>query len=118
MIRRPPRSTLVPYTTLFRSMSFPFSGEKHRELMLRYRNISQFGLMVSDLSRGFVRERGGRVEIRYDLNREDTQTFKRGIELLCELYAAAGARVIFPPLTGIAELEPGDLDRLRDYEVR
>src|SRR3712207_7034802 len=71
MIRRPPRSTLVPYTTLFRSMSFPFSGERHRELMLRFRNISQFGLMVSDLSRGWVRERAGRVEIRYDLNRED-----------------------------------------------
>src|SRR5258708_7980662 len=27
MIRRPPRSTLFPYTTLFRSLSFPFRVE-------------------------------------------------------------------------------------------
>src|SRR5436309_4474260 len=26
MIRRPPRSTLFPYTTLFRSDAFPFNG--------------------------------------------------------------------------------------------
>ena len=52
----------------YAAMTFPFAGEKHRELMLQFRNISQFGLMVSDLSRGCVRERAGRVEIRYDLN--------------------------------------------------
>ena len=102
----------------YAAMSFPFSGERHRELMLRYRNISQFGLMVSDLSRGWVRERAGRAEIRYDLNRDDTATFKRGIELLCELYAAAGARVIYPPLTGIAELPRADLEPLRRHDVR
>ena len=79
-------------------MSFPFAGEKHRELMLQFRNISQFGLMVSDLSRGWVRERAGRVEIRYDLNDEDAATFRRGIERLCELYVAAGARAIYPPV--------------------
>src|SRR2546429_4917055 len=27
MIRRPPRSTLFPYTTLFRSLSFPFRAK-------------------------------------------------------------------------------------------
>ena len=102
----------------YAAMSFPFSGEKHRELMLRFPNISQFGLMVSDLSRGFVRKRAGRVEIRYDLNREDTATFKRGIELLCELYVAAGARVIYPPVTGVAELTAGDLSPLRNSELR
>src|SRR2546430_7140426 len=33
MIRRPPRSTLFPYTTLFRS---GFTHENHQYLMLRY----------------------------------------------------------------------------------
>jgi choline dehydrogenase-like flavoprotein len=102
----------------YAAMTFPFSGEKHRGLMLRYRNISQFGLMVADLSRGRVRERAGRVEIRYDLNRADTATFKRGIELVCELYAAAGARAVYPPLTGIAELAANDLEPLRRHDVR
>jgi hypothetical protein len=102
----------------YAAMSFPFSGEKHRELMLRFTNISQFGLMVSDLSRGWVRERAGRVEIRYDLCREDAATFKRGIERLCELFVAAGARAIYPPVTGVAELTGGDLEPLRRAELR
>src|SRR5207237_366921 len=58
------------------------------------------------------------VEIRYDLNRDDTATFKRAIELLCELYWAAGARVIYPPIEGIAELRDGELDRVRSHELR
>jgi choline dehydrogenase-like flavoprotein len=102
----------------YAAMTFPFSGEKHRDLMLRFLNISQFGVMVSDLSRGHVRERAGRVEIRYDLGPEDTATFKRGIELLCELFVAAGARTLYPPVAGIPELAPGDLERLRGQELR
>lgn len=102
----------------YAAMTFPFSGERHRALMLRYRNIAQFGLMVSDLSRGFVRERAGRVEIRYDLGRDDAATFKRGIELLCELYWAAGARAVYPPVEGVTELSDGDLEPLRRAPVR
>ena len=102
----------------YAAMSFPFSGERHRELMLSYPSISQFGLMVSDLSRGHVHERGGLLQIRYDLNRQDTATFKRGIELLCELYWAAGAKVVYPPIEGIAELRDGDLSAVREWEPR
>jgi choline dehydrogenase-like flavoprotein len=102
----------------YAAMTFPFSGEPHRDLMLQYRHISQFGLMVSDTSRGHVRERGGRVEIRYDLNPEDTATFKRGIELLCELYFATGARVVYAPIDRAGELREGELGRLRGLDVR
>jgi hypothetical protein len=102
----------------YMAMSLPFSGEKHRELMLRYRNLSQFGLMVSDRSRGFVRERLGMVEVRYDLNAEDTATFKRGIELLTECYWAAGATTVYPPVERVGELRAGELDPLRSLEVR
>ena len=84
----------------YAAMSFPFSGERHRELMLRFRHLSQFGLMVSDTSRGFVRERFGRPEIHYDLNPDDVATFRRGVDLLCELYRAAGARELFSPIDG------------------
>ena len=102
----------------YAAMTFPFAGAKHRELMLQFRNIAQFGLMVSDLSRGWVRERAGRVEIRYDLNKEDTQTFKRGIERLCELFVAAGARAIYPPVAGVPEIVGNDLEPLRRAEVK
>src|SRR6266571_8026264 len=35
MIRRPPRSTLFPYTTLFRSRRLPFDRRHHRRRDLR-----------------------------------------------------------------------------------
>src|SRR5258708_25516848 len=35
MIRRPPRSTLFPYTTLFRSHDFVFVVEQNRDAQLR-----------------------------------------------------------------------------------
>jgi choline dehydrogenase-like flavoprotein len=102
----------------YAAMSLPVAGARHRDLMLRYQHMSQFGLMVSDVSRGHVRERGGRVEIRYDLCDEDARTFKRGVELLCELYAAAGATAMYPPVEGIGELAPDDQTRLHEREVK
>ncbi|MBA3300955.1 MAG: GMC family oxidoreductase [Thermoleophilaceae bacterium] len=102
----------------YAAMTTPYAGAEHRDLMLSYRNLSQFGLMVSDLSRGAVRRRAGRTEILYDLNGEDTATFKRGVELLCEMYVAAGARRIFPPLAGVPELRPDDLRPLTEREIR
>ena len=100
------------------AMSLPFTGGRHRELMSRYRHLSQFGLMVSDRSRGFVRERAGMVQVRYDLNEEDTAAFKRGIELLCECYFAAGAEAVYPPIERVGELTGGDLGPLRELSVR
>src|SRR5256885_7587063 len=35
MIRRPPRSTLFPYTTLFRSLLVPLAGDQHHVLGAR-----------------------------------------------------------------------------------
>lgn len=91
------------------AMSMPFSRERHRELMLRFQNLSQFGVMVSDRSRGFVRERAGRVEIRYDLLPEDVERFRRGIELLTKLYWEAGAREVYQPIEPLRALRPGQL---------
>ena len=89
------------------AMLFPFSRERHRELMLRWKRFSQFGVMIGDRSRGTVRERAGRVEIHYDLLPEDAEVFRRGIERLCELYWAAGARAVFPPIDRVGELRDG-----------
>ena len=102
----------------YAAMSLPFAGARHRDLMLRYQHMSQFGLMVSDVSRGSVRSRLGRVEIRYSLCEEDVATFKRGVELLCELYAAAGASELYPPVEGVGSLAPDDLSPLRSRSVR
>jgi choline dehydrogenase-like flavoprotein len=103
----------------YAAMSFPFSGEQHRELMLDYLHIAQFGLMVSDTSRGSVRALpGGALRMSYDLNDEDLRTFKRGIELLCECFWAAGAQELFPPIEGIGVLRDGDVETVRRHELR
>jgi choline dehydrogenase-like flavoprotein len=93
-------------------------GDEHRELMLRYRNISQFGVMVSDASRGSVARRRGLTVIRYDLLREDLERFRRGLMRLAELYWAAGARRVFLPVTGLPALDTPDLAPLRERRLR
>lgn len=103
----------------YMAMSLPFTGPRHRELMLHYRNLSQFGILVSDYrSRGLVRERLGMVEIRYDLHADDVARFKRGIELLCECYWAAGARRVYPPIGRVDELRDGETRPLRSLRLR
>src|SRR2546421_4838583 len=58
MIRRPPRSTLFPYTTLFRS-----NEERRRRRHLRHRGDSRIG--VSDLLRS--EEHTSELQSRSDL---------------------------------------------------
>jgi hypothetical protein len=100
------------------AMTFPFSRGRLRDLMLDYPRLAQFGVMVSDRSRGRVRERFGRAEVRYDLGRDDVAAFKRGIELLTELYWEAGATAVLPPVRGIDELTGGDRGPLPGRELR
>jgi choline dehydrogenase-like flavoprotein len=83
------------------AMAVPFTGDRHRELMLGYRRVAQFGLMVSDTSRGRVHKR----VVRYDLNRADQATIVRGIERLAELLFAAGARQVLVPIAGAPVLD-------------
>jgi choline dehydrogenase-like flavoprotein len=99
------------------AMSVPYSGVRHRELMLRYRSVAQFGLMVSDTSRGRVltgaiARRAGRPVIRYDLNARDTATVQSGVQRLAQLLFAAGARTVITPVGSVPELHDGDLTPL------
>ncbi len=80
------------------AMSLPLSGERHAEVMRDYRRLAQFGLMVSDSSRGHVRIVAGHPVIRYDLNGEDLHRFRTGLRRLEELFTAAGAREVVLPL--------------------
>jgi choline dehydrogenase-like flavoprotein len=74
--------------------------------------------MVSDRSRGQVRRRAGRVEIRYELLPEDVATFKFALERLGELYAAAGAHTVLYPVEGLDPLPAGELGPLRARALR
>ena len=100
------------------AMAMPYAGDRQRDLMLRYRNMAQFGLMVSDRSRGRVVTRLGRPIVRYDLVREDVDTFKRGLERMVELWWAAGARSVLLPLRSLKQLDGGAVEPLRGLELR
>jgi choline dehydrogenase-like flavoprotein len=100
------------------AMTIEALGPEHHERMAAYPRMSQFGLMVSDTSRGRVREALGRPQIHYDVNLSDVATFKRGLELLTELYWEAGAREVLVPVAGVPPLRAGDSGPLQRAEVR
>src|SRR5256885_7654005 len=62
MIRRPPRSTLFPYTTLFRSLvrrsTAPIAQQIRRELLERRRNSRCVGSADMSSAKGRERRRG------------------------------------------------------------
>jgi choline dehydrogenase-like flavoprotein len=96
----------------YAAMSLPLTGARHAEAMADYRRLAQFGLMVSDSSRGSVRLLGGRALIRYDLVEADVARFRAGLARLGELFQAAGAREVYLPLpSGVApeRARAGDL---------
>lgn len=80
------------------AMSLPLSGERHAEAMSDYRRLAQFGLMVSDSSRGRVHVVAGHPVIRYDLGQADLHRFRTGLSRLDDLFRAAGAREVLLPL--------------------
>jgi choline dehydrogenase-like flavoprotein len=79
-------------------MALPLTGEAHARAMAEYPRLAQFGLMVSDQSRGRVRSVAGAPLIRYDLVSEDVAKFRAGLARLEQLFLAAGAREVHLPL--------------------
>src|SRR5256886_4863674 len=88
MIRRPPRSTLFPYTTLFRSSSFSPTNATNRSPGCVCLESLQTRLIVADgeapdssppqLSARYVKERGSRSE-------EHTSELQSQSNLVCRL---------------------------------
>jgi choline dehydrogenase-like flavoprotein len=82
----------------YAAMSLPLTGRRHAEVMTRYRRLAQFGLMVSDSSRGRIVNLLRRPIVRYDLHSADVERFRKGLARLEQLFEAAGAREVFLPL--------------------
>src|SRR5258708_18545234 len=89
MIRRPPRSTLFPYTTLFRSGLFHSRGEIDQRLLLRIctqlacRVLKgrQFSISIEDVELGFV----GDEEADETRSEEHTSELQSPDHLVCRL---------------------------------
>jgi hypothetical protein len=82
-------------------------------------HVASFGFMVEDHSRGSVSAIGGQPVIKYWLTDHDVAHIKRGMDVLAQVFFAAGARRVHTPINGFDVLEsPGDLDRLRRATIR
>ena len=96
------------------AMAAPFTGDRHRELMLDYPRVGQCGLMVSDHSRGRVTGKPGAPIIRYDLDDADVAALHTGLVRTAQVLQAAGARRLLLPLARLPEIDdPALLERMR-----
>jgi choline dehydrogenase-like flavoprotein len=98
----------------YAAMSLPLTGTRHAEAMADYRHLAQFGVMVSDSSRGSVHALAGQPLIRYDLTDADLQRFRTGLARMRELFEAAGAHEVYLPLPDGVSPERA---RLRDLKL-
>jgi len=102
------------------AVSVPWTGPRFMELIEQYRQMATFGFMIQDESRGEVRQGIGRSPlVIYNLNAKDTARMQRGVEILCEVFQAAGAKRVLPLVAGSDEVSSKeDLARLRSLKLR
>ncbi|HEX4422301.1 MAG TPA: GMC family oxidoreductase [Kofleriaceae bacterium] len=84
----------------------------------RFDHVSTFGFLVEDTSRGSVHSVRGQPMIRYWLQDQDVSHIKRAIDVLAQVFFAAGARVVHAPIAGFERLGPDDLPALRRARIR
>src|SRR5438477_3113224 len=86
MIRRPPRSTLFPYTTLFRSAS---AGQHKRSSANRHGYVCVFCRLANPIHHGFAASVLGRnhdhLGRRSSRSEEHTSELQSHVNLVCRL---------------------------------
>jgi len=80
--------------------------------------VASFGFLVEDTSRGSVHALRGQPVIQYWLSERDVSHIKRGLDVLAQIFFAAGARVVHVPIAGFERLGPDDLPALRRARIR
>jgi len=93
----------------------PGTGIEHQERLLAFGNVASTGVHLSDKSSGRVGLAGdGSLRISYQLTREDSVRLVFGIARAAELYYAAGAREVYPQISGIDTISR---ERIADLEA-
>src|SRR2546430_6112155 len=95
MIRRPPRSTLFPYTTLFRSEFFDLGGDIHERNFLRSRR-AQLGKQLFAIV-GFYAG-GIHLHAGPERSEEHTSELQSQSNLVCRLLLEKKKKAIFQSL--------------------
>jgi choline dehydrogenase-like flavoprotein len=85
------------------------SGAEHQRALLGLRHVGSIGVQLTDRSEGRVRLGSGGVRMTYGLTRDDAVRAAFGIARAAEVHFAAGATAVYPNLTRVPVLRPGDL---------
>jgi hypothetical protein len=96
----------------------PLIGPELVRLAESFDHVASFGFLVEDTSRGAVHALRGQPVIRYWLSDRDVAHIKRGLDVLAQIFFAAGARVLHIPVAGFDVLRPDDLPALRRARLR
>ncbi len=97
----------------------PMIGPELIRLAESFDHVASFGFMVEDSSRGSVSTVMNQPVIKYWLSDHDVAHIKRGMDVLAQIFFAAGARRVHTPINGFDVLEtPGDLARMRRATIR
>jgi choline dehydrogenase-like flavoprotein len=96
----------------------PLIGPELTRLAEGFDHVASFGFMVEDTTRGSVHAVRGQPVIQYWLSERDVSHIKRGIDVLAQVFFAAGARVVHAPIAGFDVLRADDLPALRRARVR
>src|SRR3712207_7873908 len=92
MIRRPPRSTLFPYTTLFRSPQPPRSLKGYRKVALAPGRAANVRFKLSDRDLSYWNDAAARSE-------EHTSELQSRQYLVCRLLLEKKKKTLQPPLS-------------------
>ena len=84
-----------------------------------FNHVSSFGFLIEDTSRGSVRAVRGQPVISYWLTEQDVSHIKRALDVLAQIFFAAGARRVHTPIAGFDVIDsPNDLAKLRRANLK
>ena len=98
----------------FGAFALPFAGARLTEVMEQYAHLASFGFLIEDRSLGVLRLSSPRPQLYYRLGAPELARLRRGVEVLAQIFFAAGAREVFAPVSGFESLRSeAELARLR-----
>src|SRR3712207_7294977 len=101
MIRRPPRSTLFPYTTLFRSKRVRELAIIHHRTSIHEHVLHSLGVLARLEERGLVTNRGEIEHHEVCRSEEHTSELQSRQYLVCRLLLEKKQHLLVPPLPAI-----------------
>jgi len=97
------------------AVRLPGIGPSLMAEMAEYGHVAQWAVQVRARAHGRVKQGPGRAVIRYDPTDEDVRILKTGVQVLTEMFFAAGAREVLPGVHGLPD-RIRSVDEIRPIE--